>query len=303
MEYDDRTQQTQFDGLRTALNAQKFSDITFLIGPKKARFALNRMFLAMISPVFESMLYGQSGQTNGAQRDTEVLIEDLTPDIFEVIVRFAYCNDPQITSKNVLPVLTACDKYHIVKLQALCLQFLRSDLSDNNFNSYRKSAEAMQLNSTEINSIDKVLRFITDYFADHFHGILCKMDFCVFFDDLIRSRQRTESVQIQQCLQFLDKADSDTITAILESESFDRMSMKSMRLFLERPLDCAEDKIWESVVKWAARSKSDVHGVKDLIRFPAMNGKYFVQNVVPRDVLTKDEGMLNVQSFALLMIQ
>ena len=140
MEYDKSAQNAQCEGIRTALNSKKCTDVTFLIGKDRTEFNLNRIFLAMISPIFKSMLYGQMRE---AQLDTDVIIEDMTPTVFECIVHFAYCADPQITSKNVLSVLTVCDKYLITKLQDVCYQFLKSDLKDSSFLSYYQAAAAM----------------------------------------------------------------------------------------------------------------------------------------------------------------
>eukprot|EP01084_Bolivina_argentea_P132058 233028_1 len=100
--YTKQIKSTQRQILLNALNTQQFADITFIIGEEKTEYNVNRIFLSLISPVFEAMLFGKMKES---EPNSTVPIEDIKPEIFESIISFAYCNDTKITNKNVFLLL------------------------------------------------------------------------------------------------------------------------------------------------------------------------------------------------------
>ena len=306
MEYSGDTQHDQRNTLLLALGSQEFSDITFLIGEQQTEFHLNRMFLAMISPVFKAMLYGQMRE---AQADSEVIIEDMASDIFECIIHFAYCNDPKITSKNVLSVLTACDKYQITKLNALCFQFFKSDLDATNFADYFRTATRVCIRD------QKVMGTIESYFKDHTKECLNPNNLCLLLDDFVRLKL---SDLIDKCSEHLDNVSELDAIAILDSEAFLTMSSDAMSVFLGRSIQCQEERIWEAMIKWDKKQRENMNisrtaqddddekesvgassllkSLRHLIRFGLMDGEYFTRNIVPMRVLT-DKEMIEVFSY------
>eukprot|EP01084_Bolivina_argentea_P086193 155796_1 len=111
--YTEKIKSKQRNILFNALNTDELADVTFIIGKPETEYNINRIFLSLISPVFKAMLYGQMKES---ELDSDVIIKDMEPEIFESISSFAYCNDPKITDKNVLLLLQACDKYQIQTL-------------------------------------------------------------------------------------------------------------------------------------------------------------------------------------------
>ena len=55
-----KLQESHEKHLLQLLHDQKLTDVTFIIGPDKKKFEINRIFLAVISPVFEAMLCGDT---------------------------------------------------------------------------------------------------------------------------------------------------------------------------------------------------------------------------------------------------
>ena len=309
MEYSEAVQSGQRKTLMDHLDSKQLSDVTFVIGPSQTPYNLNRVFLAMISPVFKAMLYGQMKES---ELDSEVIIEDMNPDVFQCIIHYAYCNDPQITSRNVLSVLCVCKKYHITKLQALCHEFVANDLKDNNFGQYYHDANRLGFQD------EKVINIMSSYFSSHRKACLSGSNFSVFFEDVV---QRNLSQFVVECEHHLDEANKQEIEEIMESKRFFNLSLKAMRLFLKRSLHCTEEAIWKYVIKWAefknkktqknrTKSRNDddskcdvdqgvdsknasvcslLKSVKDLMRFGLMDGRYFSTEVIPMNVLDKDE--------------
>eukprot|EP01083_Nonionella_stella_P136916 416747_1 len=128
------------------LNRQRFTDVMFVIGEEETEYNINRIFLASISDVFEAMLFGQMKES---KPDARVVIQDTTPEIFECLIHFAYCNDPKITNENVLLLTQLCDKYQVVSLLETCRDHLTvwaKSLNASNFWNFFFIASALNVN-------------------------------------------------------------------------------------------------------------------------------------------------------------
>lgn len=123
----------------------------------------------------------------------------------------------------------------------------------------------------------------------------------------------------------------DQISEVFESFGFLKMSLKTMRLFLGSRMNCKEEELWDAVQDWAFPPANDhdttdiessdesieddaksssvpsevtmdcqstdlLKSIKDLIRFPTMDGVYFTENVLPLNVLT-DKEVIDVFSY------
>eukprot|EP01083_Nonionella_stella_P026648 73411_1 len=102
MAYDQTVQSKQCANLLNVLNRSEFTDVTFLVGnnEQKTSFKANRLFLASISPVFKAMMYGQMQES---KPDAEIEINDIEPNAFESVLKFSYCNNPELTPDNIIP--------------------------------------------------------------------------------------------------------------------------------------------------------------------------------------------------------
>lgn len=69
------------------LQNKSFTDVTFIVGPAShsKKYVGHRVLLAMTSPVFEAMFYGDM-----ADKSKVVRIPDLAPIGFENLLRYAY---------------------------------------------------------------------------------------------------------------------------------------------------------------------------------------------------------------------
>eukprot|EP01083_Nonionella_stella_P062580 162724_1 len=264
MEYSPTIRAQQRESLRDMLNNQKYSDVTFIVGTKRTEYHLNRVFLASISCVFEAMLFGRMEEN---KLNANVIIEDVDPRIFECIINYAYCNDPQVTIANVLPLAKVCDKYQIRKLSASCYTYFTSCLESN---------------------------------------------FCALFNQCVKLNMQSI---VTQCLQFIQKCDAETVQKMLNVNEFKMMSLKAIRSFLQLDkLSMDEASLWKLISTWADHhsrlnnhSEDDVKqdivdndkraeyriyllkSVKDLVRWGAMSGEYFVDNIAHENIFTKDE--------------
>ena len=125
MSYDSSLQAKQCQILLTALHQHKYCDVTFVIGSQQTSFEANRIFLSLISPVFDAML-------RESEPDSEIIIESADPEAFKCVLMHAHCNDPGLNQDNVVEVARLADKYRIELLQVLCTSYFRSILETQN---------------------------------------------------------------------------------------------------------------------------------------------------------------------------
>ncbi len=121
MEYTSKMQNSQRLSFLTLLESQEFSDVTVVVGTRRKEFHVHRSFLAAISPVLRKSLY--------ENKSRKIALLDVRPSAFQSIVLFAYANNPQITSENVVFVRFACQKLEITALSKFCDEYFEKCLT------------------------------------------------------------------------------------------------------------------------------------------------------------------------------
>ena len=290
---------------RTALANCKCADVTFKIGEEE-RSVIGAL-LAIITPVFEGMLFGE--KNNRPDPSVPIEIKHIDPDTFDCIINFAYNNNPKITPNNIFPLILACERYQIDALYDSCLELLRTNLNVRNFSEYfRFAADQKRFK-------DKSLKIMIDFFMENPDQCLNGDNFCSFFDFVV-NRSSTENFCakfVEECDKFIDDASNDVALTMLESDGFCKMSLKAIQQLLERSVNSKEERIWEAVVRWDQHQmqkhvdekcdsddvsmldeETDVLGsqlesIRHLVRFGLMNGAYFASKVMPKGILTDAE--------------
>ena len=86
---------------------------------RKVRIPAHKFVLAISSPVFEAMFYGQM-----AEKGEEVELPDTDSHSLLEFLRFVYCDEVNLTADNVFAVLYLADKYIVPSLAAKCWSFI-----------------------------------------------------------------------------------------------------------------------------------------------------------------------------------
>ena len=86
---------------------------------RKVRIPAHKFVLAISSPVFQAMFYGQM-----AEKGEEVELPDTDSHTLLEFLRFVYCDEVNLTSDNVFAVLYLADKYIVPCLAAKCWSFI-----------------------------------------------------------------------------------------------------------------------------------------------------------------------------------
>lgn len=94
---------------------------------KQDVIAAHKYVLAISSPVFFAMFYGELAET----RDT-IEFPDCTSEGFMELLRFMYCDELKLTGSNVIEVLYLAKKYIVPSLTVKCSEFLEQNLDVGN---------------------------------------------------------------------------------------------------------------------------------------------------------------------------
>eukprot|EP00438_Fugacium_kawagutii_P016623 Skav205643 [mRNA] locus=scaffold458:89796:91127:+ [translate_table: standard] len=108
------------------ISDEDLCDAVALVGSERRRVPFIRAHLATLSKPLRAALYGEFRE---AQPPHELVLEDVTLEAFDVIIRSAYHLDPKLTPVRALHALKAAKVYMIEELEKYCWHYLR-DLDD-----------------------------------------------------------------------------------------------------------------------------------------------------------------------------
>ncbi|XP_023234303.1 BTB/POZ domain-containing protein 3-like [Centruroides sculpturatus] len=106
------------------------SDVTFIVGPNTSskRYVGHRVLLAMTSPVFEAMFYGDM-----ADKSKVIRITDIAPIGFENLLRYAYTDTLKFqTVDDAMLTAYAAKKYLLPHLLRECFNYIERNVSPKN---------------------------------------------------------------------------------------------------------------------------------------------------------------------------
>ncbi|OQR77615.1 BTB/POZ domain-containing protein 6-B-like, partial [Tropilaelaps mercedesae] len=102
-------------------------DVTFIVGPPSAskKYVGHRVLLAMTSPVFEAMFYGDM-----ADKSKVIRISDIAPIGFENLLRYAYTDNLKLeTVDDAMFTAFAAKKYILPHLLKDCFAFIEKNVT------------------------------------------------------------------------------------------------------------------------------------------------------------------------------
>ncbi|XP_053201158.1 uncharacterized protein LOC128386188 isoform X1 [Panonychus citri] len=109
------------------LQNKSFTDVTFIVGPPQhsKKYVGHRVLLAMTSPVFEAMFYGDM-----ADKSKVIRIPDLAPIGFENLLRYAYTDSLNLNSvEDAMLTAYAAKKYLLPHLLRECLAYIEKNIT------------------------------------------------------------------------------------------------------------------------------------------------------------------------------
>ena len=124
---------------RFILNSDLFSDVKFVIGrtdgesklirSKRSKQVIpaHKLVLAIGSPVFEAMFYGELAETTDS-----IELPDCEYDSLLELFRYMYSDEVNLNGSNVMGVLYLAKKYMVPSLADKCKEYLEDNVDPSN---------------------------------------------------------------------------------------------------------------------------------------------------------------------------
>ena len=162
------------------------SDVKFAFANSERTIAAHKYVLAVSSPVFFAMFYGDL-----AEKDDAIDITDCDPDIFLLLLRFIYCNEANFPDIDcAVKILYLADKYDIPSLASECVAFL--DVTMDPLSAFDIIPHARRLNSK---GLEKICWEVIDYNAQ---AIVADDSFMDTKRDLLLAFLERSSLRIEE---------------------------------------------------------------------------------------------------------
>ncbi|PWA25128.1 hypothetical protein CCH79_00005100 [Gambusia affinis] len=110
------------DGLCDLLDNDKFVDCVLKIQDKE--FPCHRLVLAASSPFFKSIFLSELEES----KKREIVLKDVDPSVMEMILRYLYTSDIDLTEQNVQDIFMVANMYQIPSIFSVCLTYLQEKM-------------------------------------------------------------------------------------------------------------------------------------------------------------------------------
>lgn len=116
------------DGLKELLNENKFVDCTLKVGDRS--FPCHRLIMAACSPYFREIFFTEDGKE--VENTKEVVLEDINPSILNMIIKYLYSAEIDLTDDNVQEIIAIANRFQIPSVFTVCVNYLQKKLSLSN---------------------------------------------------------------------------------------------------------------------------------------------------------------------------
>uniref|UniRef100_A0A3B4AKL9 BTB domain-containing protein n=1 Tax=Periophthalmus magnuspinnatus TaxID=409849 RepID=A0A3B4AKL9_9GOBI len=113
------------DGLKELLNENKFVDCTLKVGDRC--FPCHRLIMAACSPYFRELFFTEDGKE--VENTKEVVLEDVNPNILDMIIRYLYSAEIDLNDDNVQDIIAVANRFQIPSVFTACVNYLQKKIS------------------------------------------------------------------------------------------------------------------------------------------------------------------------------
>lgn len=152
------------DGLKELLNENKLIDCTLKVEDRS--IPCHRLILAACSPYFRELFFSVDGKE---VENKEVVLENLDPNIMELIVNYLYSAEIDIYDSNVQDILALANRFQIPSVFTVCVNYLQKELTMKNCLAIYRLGLLM--------NCARLAMTARDYIADRFEAVAEDKDF------------------------------------------------------------------------------------------------------------------------------
>ena len=270
----------QCANIAKVMNTSKFLDVTFIVGSDQTEFKANRMLLALVSNVFDSMLYGpmEEGKPNSV-----ITIEDIDADGFQCVLNFAHAKHPEITMENVASVKHICRKYGISDLAQQCDMKIDRCISAENICIVLDHSIKYKLEEYVPKCMDKM-----DVIGHSAREIVKSEGFMEMGMESLRLMLQCDDLRIRED-KLWDAVIKWTLRKSKEGLGAEDNNTSSTGIDEEPPSQRRRLNSNRSLPSGNVNQSDLLRSVCPYIRFGLMDSKYFSEKVKPTGCLSKDE--------------
>ncbi|XP_061083203.1 kelch-like protein 41b [Conger conger] len=113
------------DGLKELLDQNKFVDCILKVGDRS--FPCHRVIMAACSPYFRELYFSEEGKE--LEGDKEVVLDNVDPTVMDMIIRYLYSAEIELTDENVQDVFVVANRFQIPSVFTACVNYLQKKLS------------------------------------------------------------------------------------------------------------------------------------------------------------------------------
>ncbi|UJR10431.1 hypothetical protein I4U23_014635 [Adineta vaga] len=159
-------------------------DIVFICddGQIKRRIVAHRLIISTLSDYFRHLFENN--------KHTEIILNDIDPDIFEKFIFYAYQGHLEIHSNNVTKILDAAHLFHITEIVDSCCQFLKKQLQPSNCLSLYRFAREHNLQDL----MNNIWNYILECFSDIIHH---NQEFLKLSSDELKLLLASDDINVQ----------------------------------------------------------------------------------------------------------
>lgn len=153
------------DGLKELLNENKFVDCTLKVGDRC--FPCHRLILAACSPYFRDIFFSEDGKVKEDLK--EVALDDVDPNILDMIIKYLYSADIDLTDGNVQEIFALANRFQIPSVFTVCVNYLQKKLSVSNCLAIFRLGLVL--------NVPRLAVAARDYSADRFESLASEEEF------------------------------------------------------------------------------------------------------------------------------
>lgn len=209
------------DGLKELLNENRFVDCTLKVGDRC--FPCHRLIMAACSPYFRELFFTEDGKE---QVDTkEVVLDDVDPNTLDMIVRYLYSAEIDLTDDNVQAIFAVANRFQIPSVFTVCVNYLQQKLSLANCLAIFRLGLVL--------NCPRLAVAARNYIADHFDSLSAEEEFLQLAAHELFAIIGTDSLNVEheehvfEALMQWVRCDTEKRTKVL-GEAFDCVRFRLM---------------------------------------------------------------------------